>query len=230
MRIAILDDDATQIDLIAGVLEQAGYRTAAFGRAAALTAELGRETYDLLIVDWHLPDSPGIDLIRWVRSTIEPPPPVLLVTSRTDDQDIVEGLEAGADDYLSKPISPMVLIARVVALLRRAYPRPVDGAVETYAGYTFAPTLNQVTFRGEEVTLTAKEFSLALVLFRNLSRALSRTYLNEAVWGRDAGLNSRSLDMHVSRVRTKLQLRSANGLRLAPVYSYGYRLERVLAT
>lgn len=228
MRIAILDDDATQVELIASVLEQAGYRTAAFGRAAALTAELTRETYDLLIVDWHLPDSPGVDLIRWVRAAIDPPPPMLLVTSRTDDQGVVEGLEAGADDYLAKPISPMVLIARVVALLRRAYPRPADEAVETWAGYRFALTHGKVSFREQEVTLTAKEFSLALVLFRNLGRALSRTYLQEAVWGRDAGLNSRSLDMHVSRVRAKLDLRPENGLRLAPVYSYGYRLERVL--
>lgn len=230
MRIAILDDDTTQVDLISGMLEQAGYRTSSFGRATSLMTELGRETYDLLIVDWNLPDRPGIDLIKWVRSSIEPPPPVLLVTSRTDDRDIVEGLEAGADDYLSKPISPLVLIARVVALLRRAYPRPPEGTVETYAGYTFTPTLDLVSVRGQDIVLTAKEFSLALVLFRNLSRALSRTYLNEAVWGRDAGLNSRSLDMHVSRIRAKLDLRPANGLRLAPVYSYGYRLERVLAT
>jgi len=230
MRIAILDDDATQIALITGVLEQAGYRTAAFGRTAALRAELVRETYDLLIVDWNLPDSPGIDLIRWVRATIEPPPPVLLITSRTDDCDIVEGLQAGADDYLSKPISPMVLLARVVALLRRAYPRPLADVVQTYAGYAFAPPVNQVTFRGQAVILTAKEFSLTLVLFQNLGRALSRTYINEAVWGRDAGLNSRSLDVHVSRVRTRLDLRPENGLRLAPVYSYGYRLEQVSNT
>ncbi len=230
MRIAILDDDATQVDLISGVLEQAGYRTNSFGRAASLMAELGRETYDLLIVDWNLPDSSGIDLIRWVRSSIEPAPPVLLITSRTDDRDIVVGLEAGADDYLSKPISPLVLIARVVALLRRAYPRPPEGAAETYAGFAFTPAMNLVAAKGREVVLTAKEFSLALVLFRNIGRALSRTYLQEAVWGRDAGLNSRSLDMHVSRIRTKLDLRPANGFRLAPVYSYGYRLERLLAT
>lgn len=230
MRIAILDDDVTQIALIAGALEQAGYRTAAFERTAALRAALVRETYDLLIVDWYLPDSPGIDLIRWVRATIDPPPPILLVTSRTDDCDIVEGLEAGADDYLSKPISPMVMIARVVALLRRAYPRPAAEQVQTYADYAFAPASSEVTFRGQSVVLTAKEFSLALVLFHNLGRALSRTYINEAVWGRDAGLNSRSLDVHVSSIRTKLDLRPGNGVRLAPVYSYGYRLERVLTT
>ncbi|QYC09590.1 response regulator transcription factor [Brevundimonas nasdae] len=227
MKIAVLDDDPVQLAAITAVAEDAGYRATGFSRSGALLSALRRDTFDLLVLDWNLPDRSGLEVIGWVRLNVDPPPPMLLVTSRTEDADIVAGLEAGADDYLAKPISPPVLAARIAALLRRAYPGRADGGIETHAGLSFDPSMSAVVVRGEAVTLTAREFSLALVLFRNLHRALSRSYLSESAWGSDPDLNSRSLDMHVSRVRAKLGLRPQNGFRLTPVYSYGYRLERV---
>lgn len=227
MKIAVLDDDPIQVEAISKVVEGIGCSAAGFTRAAALLSALRRETFDLLIVDWTLPDRSGLEVIQWVRLNMEPPPPMLLVTSRNEDADVVAGLEAGADDFLSKPLSPAVLAARVNALLRRAYRRGGEGRAEEHAGFVFDPAASTVTYGGETVSLTAKEFALALVLFRNLHRALSRNYLIEAIWGGDPGLNSRSLDMHVSRVRSKLNLRPTAGFRLTPVYSYGYRLERL---
>lgn len=227
MKIAVLDDDPVQVETITAVVEGAGLKAVGYSRAAALLSAMRRETYDLLIVDWALPDRSGLEVIQWVRLNIDPPPPMLLVTARTDDADVVAGLQAGADDYLAKPISESVLAARVSALLRRAYPRTTDGKTERHAGVAFDLASGAVTIHGETVPLTAKEFALALVLFRNLQRALSRSYLVEAVWGGDPGLNSRSLDMHISRVRSKLRLRPDQGFRLTPVYSYGYRLERL---
>jgi DNA-binding response OmpR family regulator len=227
MKIAVLDDDPVQVETITGVVRGLGFRVSGFMRAEALLSAMRRETFDLLIVDWALPDRSGLEVIRWVRLNIDPPPPTLLVTARTEDADVVAGLEAGADDYLAKPISEPVLAARVSALLRRAYPRPVDGKIERHAGLAFDPSTGTVTVQGEAVSLTAKEFALAVVLFRNMQRALSRSYLIEAVWGGDPGLNSRSLDMHISRLRSKLRLRPEAGFRLTPVYSYGYRLERL---
>lgn len=227
MKIAVLDDDPDQVTTIVSVVEGDGYRAFGFSRAAGLLSAMRRETFDLLIVDWALPDRSGLEVIQWVRLNIDPPPPMLLVTARTDDADVVAGLEAGADDYLAKPISPPVLAARIGALIRRAYPRPSGDKIETHAGLTFDPTNSTVTVKSEPVVLTAKEFALATVLFRNPQRALSRSYLIEAVWGGDPGVNSRSLDMHVSRIRSKLQLRPDEGFRLTPVYSYGYRLERL---
>lgn len=227
MKVAVLDDDPDQVMTIVSVVEGNGYRATGFSRAAGLLSAMRRETFDLLIVDWALPDRSGLEVIRWVRLNINPPPPMLLVTARTDDADVVAGLEAGADDYLAKPISTSVLAARISALLRRAYPRPPEDKKETHAGLTFDSINSTVTVKGESVVLTAKEFALAMVLFRNLQRALSRSYLIEAVWGGDPGVNSRSLDMHISRIRSKLQLRPDEGFRLTPVYSYGYRLERL---
>jgi DNA-binding response OmpR family regulator len=122
------------------------------------------------------------------------------------------------------------LSARAEALLRRAYPPAASCEPETWGRYTLDPQAQTVGIDGETVVLTAKEFQLALTLFRNLSRALSRGYLLEAVWDKNPDLPTRTLDAHVSRVRLKLGLRPENGFRLSTVYSYGYRLEAVNAT
>lgn len=227
MKIAVLDDDPLQVEAIRAVVEKAGFRSTPFSRANALISALRRDTFDLLIVDWQLPDRSGLEVLAWARMNLVPTPPMLLVTSRADDEDIVTGLDAGADDYLSKPVSSEVLEARVRALLRRAYARPAAPGPESYDGVLFDPATTTVTRAEEAVVLTAKEFALAQLLFRNLNRALSRAYMVEAVWGSEPTLTSRSLDMHISRVRSKLGLRPENGFHLRPVYSYGYRLERV---
>ncbi|MNE01389.1 Sensory transduction protein regX3 [compost metagenome] len=152
---------------------------------------------------------------------------MLLVTSRAEDEDIVAGLNAGADDYLPKPLSAAVLEARINALMRRAYAQPSTPGAEIHGDTVFHDSAGAVTRNGKTVVLTAKEYALAQLLFRNLHRALSRTYILETVWGNEPNLNSRSLDMHISRIRTKLELRPEQGFRLTPIYSYGYRLERV---
>lgn len=227
MKIAVLDDDQVQLQAIAEIVEKAGFRPTTFTRGQALISALRRDTFDLLVVDWNLPDKSGLEILSWARNNLSPPPPMLLVTSRADDEDIVAGLNAGADDYLSKPLSPTVLEARIRALLRRAYDHSaVPAEQETYGDTVFNMSTTTVIRQGESVTMTPKEFALARLLFRNLHRALSRTYLLETIWGNDPDLNSRSLDMHISRVRSKLNLRPQNGYRLTPVYSYGYRLER----
>lgn len=227
MKIAVLDDDQVQLQAIAQVVENAGFRVTTFSRGQALISALRRDTFDLLILDWNLPDRSGLEILTWARSNLTPPPPMLLVTSRADDEDVVTGLNAGADDYLLKPLSSAVLEARVRALLRRAYDKPHStGDLETIDDLVFNASTTTITRSGQPITLTPKEFALARLLFRNLHRALSRTYLLATIWGNDPGLNSRSLDMHISRVRSKLSLRPQQGYRLTPVYSYGYRLER----
>lgn len=227
MKIAILDDDPVQLEIIAQTVEATGYRATGFSRAQALISTLRKDTFDLLIVDWNLPDRSGLEVIAWARASLKPPPPMLLVTSRAEDQDIVEGLNAGADDYLTKPLSSAVLQARINALMRRAYAQPPVSEVETHANVVFNESADTVIREGEAVVLTAKEFALARLLFRHLQRPLSRTYILETVWRNEPSLNSRSLDMHISRIRTKLNLRPQGGFRLTPIYSYGYRLERV---
>ena len=227
MKIAVLDDDPVQLETISSVAQAAGYRPVLFSRAQALISALRKDTFDLLIVDWNLPDRSGLEVLAWARTNLKPPPPMLLVTSRAEDEDIVAGLNAGADDYLPKPLSPAVLEARINALMRRAYAQPSTPGAEVHGDTVFHDSASSVTRNGKTVVLTAKEYALAQLLFRNLHRALSRTYILETVWGNEPNLNSRSLDMHISRIRTKLELRPEQGFRLTPIYSYGYRLERV---
>lgn len=227
MRVAVLEDEPAQAELVARALESAGHSCARFTSGRALLTRLRQETFDLLVLDWNVPDVTGLEIAQWARAHLSPTPPILMVTSRSDSQDIVAGLNAGADDFLVKPIDTSVLLARVHAVLRRAYPPDVSTRVETFGDVTFDPLTLVVTIGGRQVQLTSKEFALALLFFRNMHRALGRSYLLETVWGRSPDLATRTLDQHVSKVRSKLGLRPEHGYRLAPVYSYGYRLEQV---
>ncbi|MBC7520093.1 MAG: response regulator transcription factor [Sandarakinorhabdus sp.] len=225
MRLAILDDDRTLCAQVAGELRGAGHRCFEFYSGEALRRALRRESFDLLILDWELPDLSGIELLEWMRSTLPAPPPVIMLTGRTDDGDIVAGLDTGADDFITKPVQMAVLKARIDALLRRSYGDVGTLRIERFGDHVFDPMAKTITVRGEAVDVTAKEYGLALQLFRNLNRPLSRSHLMESVWGRSPDVPSRTLDAHVSQIRNRLGLRPENGLRLSSVYSFGYRLE-----
>jgi DNA-binding response OmpR family regulator len=227
MRIAVLDDDADQLEFLSGLMTGAGYSCALFTTAEQFISVSRRENFDLLVVDWGLPGLSGLQLTSWVRENAGEQIPILMLTCRADASDIVEGLNAGADDYIVKPLQPGVLMARIRALLRRAWAHPPTGSVISIEGFQFDTSAETVRVDGEAVVLTSKEFGLALLMFQNLHRALSRGYVLEAVWGRNPELPTRTLDMHISRIRSKLGLRPERGYRLAPVYSYGYRLERL---
>lgn len=227
MRIAILDDDVSQTDFVSQTLTAAGHTCHAFNSGKEMLTRLRRETYDLLILDWNVPDVSGNEILAWVRQNLAPGLPAIFMTNRTAEEDIVQGLNCGADDYMIKPVRKFELLARVNALLRRAYPTTVPGGRDVHGAYTFDQQTHVVEFNDQSIQLTQKEFDLALLFFRNLSRPLSRSHILEAVWGRDIDVPSRTMDTHVSRIRTKLDLRTENGFRLSPVYSYGYRLEKL---
>ncbi len=157
--------------------------------------------------------------------------PTLMMVANGREDDIIAGLSCGADDYLVKPIRPSELIARLQALLRRAYPHEALERFE-FEPYRFEPEPCEVVVAGDgaeptRVVLTQKEFDLGLLLFRNAGRPLSRNHIREVVWGGDADVSSRTMDTHVSRLRSKLGLNNASRYRVMPVYGYGYRLDRL---
>lgn len=227
MRIAVLDDDPSQADLICKTLAAVGHACQPFQSGKGLLDQLRRESVDMLILSWQVPDLSGTEVLRQFKEKLPGKIPVLFVTTRSGEDDIVAGLAAGADDYMIKPIRRSELVARVQALLRRAYPAMNTSEMIRFGNYVFESQLGRLSINGAQVELTQKEFDLALLLFRNVGRPLSRAYINESVWVRESELPSRTLDTHVSRVRSKLRLRPENGYRLAPVYSYGYRLEQL---
>jgi DNA-binding response OmpR family regulator len=227
MRIAVLDNDRSQTELVCQVLSSAGHSCHSFNNGKDMLGQLRRESYDMLIIHWQASDMSGAEVLRWARERLPPNLPVLFITGRSGEDDIVAGLAAGADDYMIKPLRRGELVARVQALLRRAY--PTQNAVEQikFGNYIFETRTGRLTVNGTLVEVTQKEFDLALLFFRNIGRPLSRAYILEAVWARDVEIPSRTMDTHVSRVRSKLNLRPEHGFRLAPVYSYGYRLEQM---
>ena len=227
MRIAVLDDDRSQTELVCQVLTSAGHVCHPYLSGKEMLNQLRRESYDMLIIDWQVPDLSGAEVLGWAREKLPANLPVLFMTSRSGEDDIVAGLAAGADDYMIKPIRRGELVARVQALLRRAYPSQSPVEQIQFGEYIFESRACRLTVGSNPIDVTQKEFDLALLFFRNLGRPLSRAYILEAVWSRDVEIPSRTMDTHVSRVRSKLQLRPEHGFRLAPVYSYGYRLEQI---
>ena len=227
MRIAVLDSDPAQADLICQVLSGAGHTCQSFDSAKDLLGGLKRDGTDMLILDWNVADLPGSEVLRRAKEKLPAKTPMMFVTNNSAEDDIVEGVGAGADDYMIKPLRRGELLARVQALLRRAYPSQNGAEHLQFGPYVFETRPGRLLIDGNVIDVTHKEFSLALLFFRNIGRPLSRAFIHEAVWIRDTAVPSRTMDTHVSRVRTKLRLRPENGFRLVPVYSYGYRLEKM---
>ncbi|MCB5362282.1 response regulator transcription factor [Pusillimonas sp. CC-YST705] len=229
MNIASLEDEPTQAQLIQQVLEQAGHTCTSFATGKSLLAVLQKpHDFDMVLVDWELPDLAGIEVVRWVRLNLGYELPVMFVTSRVLEEDLVEGLQAGADDYLVKPIRAGELLARIEALARRsAFSAPKIQRPTQVGPYEIDDASNVICLRGEAVTLAPKEYELAVLFLRNPWRLFSRDVLSAAVWNREIPPTSRTLDTHLSNIRQKLNLRPENGVRLTSSYALGYRLELI---
>ena len=226
MRIAILEDDSASADQMAHALADSGHGSHVFRSDAALVTALKRDTFDLLVLGWGLPGATRVDVLGRARGDTIKLPKILFVTSRRDEADMVRALNLSANDYLVKPIEISELHARIGTLPRRSS-RPPAADPQDFGDIRFDIARQTVIVRGDEIIVTNKEFGLALILFQNLDRPLSRAYLLDKIWGVSADLQTRTLDAHVSRIRAKLMLRPEAGYRLAPIYSYGYRLERL---
>jgi len=227
MKIASLEDDLDQARQIQQALQEAGYECDSFQLSLDLLAASRTTAYDLIVLDWQLPDMDGDEVVRQLRTHFGFAIPLIFVTSRSQEEDLVRGLQAGADDYITKPLRPAELVARVAALLRRAQPVPATQEAFSVAGYQIDPNERSVVLNGRKIMLPPKEFELALLFFRNLGRLLSRDVLAERVWNREIPATSRTLDTHLSNIRQKLQLRPQHGVRLTSSYALGYRLDLV---
>jgi DNA-binding response OmpR family regulator len=227
VRIAILEDDPDQLALLKRWIADDGHDVHGYQSARDAMKHAGRESFDLFMLDWQLPDGSGAEVLEWLRATVSRTVPVLFVTVRDSEQDIVFALEHGADDYMVKPVRRQELLARVHALLRRAYPTE-DEKLLAFPPFEIDLERAEVRKAGARVDLTPKEFDLTVMLFRNIGRLMSRGHLQERVWGRTSNIATRTVDTHVSQVRKKLDLRPETGFRVVPVYNYGYRLEKIV--
>lgn len=226
MHIASLEDDPAQSALIESIVAQAGYRCSVFSTGREYLAALAQPNdFSLLLVDWALPDITGFDVLRWVRSHLGHAIPVIFVSNRSEERDLVRALQAGADDYLVKPVRPAELQARILALLRRTNALPMQESAFHVGNYFVDPPAGRIELNGVPVDLAPKELELALLFLRNPGRLFSRDVLSSSVWNRDIPATSRTIDTHLSNIRKKLQLKPENGVRLTASYALGYRLE-----
>lgn len=224
--IVIVDDDVAHLAMLQRVLLGKA-RVKQFQTAEALMMSDALGMAHLVVLDWNLPGMSGLDALKAIRSKRNTP--VLFLTSSDSEARVIAALGAGADDYLVKPFRSGELMARIQALLRRFQSQATKyepslkalmGGVEASQAALTIQMPNQA-----EVKLSNKEFALAVLFFQNVGRSLSREDIVTAVWGRGHDVPSRTLDTHVSRLRTHLNLRPDMGWRLSPVYSFGYRLD-----
>ncbi len=223
-RILVIEDDAALLELLGYNLAACGYevRTASSAEDGALM--LAEDLFDLVILDWMLPDMSGIELCaRLRRGAKYPQLPILMLTARGEEADRVRGLSTGADDYVVKPFSVPELMARVQALLRRASPERVSETLVA-GDINLDRTAHRVTRSGREITVGPTEYRLLEVLLESSGRVLSRTQLLDRVWGTTAEIDERTVDVHVGRLRKAL-VRGDEADPIRTVRGAGYVLE-----
>jgi len=230
MRVALLENDRSQAESLSDWLFVAGHRCSRHTRAQTLVHALRQQSFDALILDENLPDMSGVGVLKHVRCDLQSSLPVLFVTARHGETDIVAALNQGADDCMVKPVRRMELLARLEAITRRGSlePRPPD-AIDVGSLRIDCQT-RSAWLDDQSVHLTAKDFDLAVLFLRNVGRLLSRGRIRDAVWGPKAPISSRTLDTHVCRIRNRLRLTPRAGWRLTAVYGYGYCLRRAVGS
>lgn len=227
-RIAVLEDDPSQAKLLQHWITSQGHICRHFDRGEEILRAVLRDTFDLVVLDWQVPDLSGEEVVKAIRKSVREPLPVLFTTGRNREEDIVHALKSGADDYLIKPLRRMEFLARLEALLRRArgHGRGPEASIEAGA-FRIDLEGRMLEKDGVVIELTQKEFEVAALLFQNIGRLLSRAYLLDSVWGISADVSTRTVDTHASQLRNKLDLYPEEGWRLSAVYQHGYRLERI---
>ena len=222
-RILVVDDEPSILELVRFALERDGFEVVTAGDGEVALREFRNRPADLVILDLMLPGKDGFEVFRELRK--ESQVPVIMLTARGGEADKVLGLEIGADDYMTKPFSPRELVARVKAVLRRMEPRePAENQILRVGEITLDPLRHRVTVGDREVQLAPREFELLRMLMANRGVVLSRETLLEKVWGYDYVGDTRTVDVHVVRLRQKLEPDPSRPTYIETVRGVGYRM------
>lgn len=220
-RVLVVEDEAAIAELIAVNLRHSGFSPTLVFDAEAARREVDAQVPDLILLDWMLPGESGASLCRsWRQQERTRAVPILMLTARTDEADKVQGLDAGADDYITKPFSTKELLARIRAALRRRSPLTGDDAV-TVGELNLDTATYRVTFRGQELKVGPTEFKLLHYLMKHVERVHTRGTLLDRVWGDHVFIEERTVDVHIKRLREAL---GEAGALIETVRGAGYRL------
>ncbi|MBI4420217.1 MAG: response regulator transcription factor [Gemmatimonadetes bacterium] len=221
-RILVVDDEPDITALVAYHLAKEGYRVATAGNGTEALKAAAEAAPDLVVLDLMLPGISGYDVLRELRRRAETRDVgVIFLTARKEEADRVEGLALGADDYVVKPFSPKELVLRIGAVLRRlAQPAVTSGSLLTAGPVTIDRGAHRVSVGGKDLDLTATEYKLLLTLAERRGRVQSRAQLLETVWEANPNIQTRTVDMHVQRLRAKL---GSAGVLIETIRGFGYR-------
>jgi DNA-binding response OmpR family regulator len=223
-KILIVEDERDILQLVKLYLEKDGFRTATAMTGSEALKQVKAEKPDLIVLDLMLPEIDGLEVCKRLRSNADTAMlPIIMLTAKAEESDTIVGLELGADDYVTKPFSPKTLVARVKALVRRLERQPSRETNQyQYGPLTMDLTRHEVSIGKQEIALTAKEFGLLEHLLRHPGRVLTRDVLLNAVWGYDYYGTTRTVDVHIRRLKQKLPLLEDA---ILSVKSLGYKLK-----
>jgi len=222
-RILIVEDEQSLSEPLAYMLEREGYETVVVDNGLDAVTEFESNGADLVLLDLMLPGIPGTEVCRRVRLVSQVP--IIMLTAKDSEVDIVVGLELGADDYVTKPYSTRELLARIRAVMRRRVDDEEDDSVIEIGAVRMDLERHTVAVNGEEIAVPLKEYDLLEVLMRNAGRVLTRGQLIDRVWGEDYFGDTKTLDVHVKRLRTRIEEVPSEPRVLVTVRGLGYRFE-----
>ena len=223
-RVLVVEDEESFSDALSFMLRREGYEVGIATDGAEALAEFDRHGADLVLLDLMLPGIPGTEVCRTLRQRSSVP--IIMVTAKDGEVDKVVGLELGADDYVTKPFSSRELVARIRAVLRRkGEPEDLLPSVIEVGPIRVDVDRHVVVVRGETVAMPLKEFDLLEILMRNAGRVLTRSQLIDRVWGSDYVGDTKTLDVHVKRLRAKIEEDPSNPVILQTVRGLGYKVE-----
>ncbi|NMC27993.1 MAG: response regulator transcription factor [Syntrophomonadaceae bacterium] len=227
VKILVVDDEENLLTLIAHNLEKEGFTTVTAQEGNEAWHLLAQEKPDLIILDLMLPGRDGLQICRDMRR-YNINTPVIMLTACTAEAERIQGFEAGADDYITKPFSVRELVVRVKAVLRRMNnritPENTEAEIST-SNFVLKPDNYEIFFQGRRLELTLKEYELLELLLRNNGKVLKREVLWELLWDYSDKINSRVIDVHINRIRTKIELDSGNPRYIKTVRGLGYKFE-----
>ena len=222
-RVLVVEDEESYSDALSYMLRKEGFEVAVANTGPAALTEFDRAGADIVLLDLMLPGLPGTEVCRQIRQTSNVP--VIMVSAKDDEVDKVVGLELGADDYVTKPYSPRELVARIRAVLRRGVEPDLAPLTLEAGPVRMDVERHVVTVDGVDTRLPLKEFELLALLLENAGRVLTRDTLIDRVWGSDYVGDTKTLDVHIKRLRAKVELEPSSPTRIVTIRGYGYKYE-----